>query len=66
MRIRLNGEDIETKPEITVEALLASLEIGSRRVAVAVNGQVSPRSEHANKTLCDGDDVEVIQAVAGG
>ena len=66
MRLRLNGESIEIEPEITVEALLARLEIGSRRVAVAVNGQVSPRSEHADRTLYDGDDVEVIHAVAGG
>jgi sulfur carrier protein len=66
MRLRLNGEDIETESEITVESLLARLEIGSRRVAVAVNGQVSPRSEHADRKLCDGDDVEVIHAVAGG
>lgn len=66
MRIRLNGKDFETEPEITVGALLARLEIGSRRVAVAVNGHVSPRNEHAAKTLRDGDEVEVIQAVAGG
>ena len=66
MRLRLNGENIETEPGITVEALLERLEIRSRRVAVAVNGQVSPRSEHADQVLCDGDDVEVIHAVAGG
>ena len=66
MKLRLNGENIETEPETTVEALLARLEIGSRRVAVAVNGQVSPRSEHADRMLCEGDDVEVIHAVAGG
>ena len=66
MKLLLNGETLETKAGITVEALLLRLELGDRRVAVAVNGEISPRAEHAERVLEDGDTVEVIHTVAGG
>ena len=66
MKLLLNGETLETKAGITVEALLLRLELGDRRVAVAVNGEISPRTEHAERVLEDGDTVEVIHTVAGG
>jgi len=48
-----------------VSTLLESLALTSR-VAVAVNGKVSPRAQHATQVLMEGDEVEVIHAVAGG
>jgi sulfur carrier protein len=66
MKLHLNGEKLETEAGITVKALLLSLDLGNRRVAVAVNGEISPRTEHAKRVLEDGDAVEVIHAVAGG
>lgn len=66
MRLVLNGKAIETEPGTTVEALLSRLDLPGGRVAIAVNGELSPRSEHADRLLQDGDTVEVIHAVAGG
>ena len=65
MQLTLNGKPYELGTGETVAALLDSLALTSR-VAVAVNGKVSPRSEHASRVLMDGDEVEVIHAVAGG
>ena len=51
---------------LRVEALLTRLNLSEGRVAIAVNGELSPRSERALRLLQDGDTVEVIHAVAGG
>jgi sulfur carrier protein len=66
MKLTVNGKPMETDPGITVEALLARLALPPRRLAVAVNGEVLPRSEHPAQILREGDEIEVIQAVAGG
>jgi sulfur carrier protein len=66
LKILLNGDAIEMESGTTVEALLSRLDLKGGRVAVAVNGELSPRSEHGQRSLQDGDAVEVIHAVAGG
>ncbi len=62
MLITINGSVVETAAH-TVTLLLGDLPPGH---AVAVNGEVVPRSVHATHPVTDGDDVEVVEAVAGG
>jgi len=50
----------------TVAGLLEVLGLAGRRVAVAVNRSVVPRSHHASHVLADGDRVEILEAVGGG
>lgn len=64
--IRLNGEPREVPPETTVAALLETLGFHPEGVAVAIDLQVIPRSEHLERVLRDGERVEVIRAVGGG
>lgn len=66
MKIRLNGNDYELDDPATVAGLLGRLDLGEARVAVAVNREVVPRARHAEHRLVEGDDVEIIRAVAGG
>lgn len=66
MRIQLNGESLELPDGETVAALLARLELTGRRVAVELNLDIVPRSQHADTTLNDGDSVEVVHAIGGG
>ncbi|HET9234510.1 MAG TPA: sulfur carrier protein ThiS [Candidatus Eisenbacteria bacterium] len=66
MQLKVNGKSYEADPGSTVDALLRALALPHSRVAVAVNGHVSPKSEHALRVLSEGDEIEVIQAVAGG
>ena len=66
MHVELNGKPREIAPGTTVASLLRDLELGSGRVAVAVNGEVVARGEHETRELQAGDVVEVIHAVAGG
>ena len=38
----------------------------ARGVAVAVNGTVVPRRDWAQRTLVDGDQIEIVKPFAGG
>lgn len=65
--IVLNGQPRELARETSVAALLAELGLaGKGGVAVEVNAEVVPKSEHAAKALVDGDRVEVVTMFAGG
>ena len=66
MRIVLNGEARMLEPGTTLAALVASLDLGARRMAVEVNEEVIPRSEYADYVFVDGDRVEIVHAVGGG
>lgn len=50
----------------SVAALLARLELTGRRVAVELNLDIVPRSQHDSTLLNDGDQVEVVHAIGGG
>ena len=64
--ITINGEPRRLRAGIAVAALLSELGLDARRVAVAIGREVVPRSEHAQRRLCDGDRVEILEAVGGG
>jgi len=62
----LNGESQETPDPLSVLDLLGRFDLGKRRVAVAINAEVVPKSRFAEIWIRDGDKVEVIHAVGGG
>lgn len=66
MTIELNGEQREVADGTTVGDLLDTLVDDRRGVAVAVDGDVVPRSSWDATTLADGATVEVVGAVQGG
>ncbi|MDX6652059.1 MAG: thiazole synthase [Solirubrobacterales bacterium] len=68
MRLQLNGEQVELADGASVAAALsaAGAEPDQRGVAVAVDGEVVPRSEWHEVELRDGQSVEVVAAVQGG
>lgn len=65
MKIRLNGENVESHAP-TVAQLLQERQISPVGVAVAVNEAVVRRALHASHVLKEGDRVEIIRAVQGG
>ena len=66
MRVTVNGDAAELEEGATVADLVAERTEEHRRVAVAVNADVVPRSRWSATSLHDGDAVEVLVAVAGG
>jgi sulfur carrier protein len=66
MHIQLNGESFELADGQTVADLLVRLDLVGRRVAVELNLDIVPRSQHASTPLAEGDKVEVVHAIGGG
>ena len=60
MDIQLNGEPRDCASGTTISALLEAEGLAERRVAVEVNGDIIPRSRHAQATLHAGDRVEIV------
>lgn len=66
MKLIVNGELREVASPLTVAELLRQLEVSPRGVAVEVNLQVIPRSQHAEYRLSEGDRLEIVTLVGGG
>jgi sulfur carrier protein len=66
MKIILNGEPREVAEGLTAAALVAELGLAGRRYAMEINGQLAPKSSHAERVLAAGDRIEIVQAVGGG
>ena len=66
IEILLNGEPRQLSADATVLALLALEALTQPRVAVERNGEIVPRSLHAQTSLASGDRVEVVHAMGGG
>ena len=66
MTIQLNGERYEVPETLTIDALLARLDIDGRRVAVELNELVVKKAAYAETIVRDGDAVEVVNFVGGG
>jgi len=64
--IRLNGEPHQLAPRTSLIALLDSLGIDARRVAVEHNRRVVKRTEYGQTWLDEGDEVEIVNFVGGG
>jgi sulfur carrier protein len=66
MNIVLNGEQRSLDGVLTLRGLIDDLDLAGKRLAVEVNEEVVPRSEHADFPLHDGDRVEIVHAIGGG
>lgn len=66
LALTVNGTSHEVPAGTSVRALLGLLGLEGRRVAVAVNRTVVPRSAYDTQRLAAGDRVEVLEAVGGG
>ena len=68
MTIELNGEAVElaTGARVIDAVASAGARADARGVAVAVEGEVVPRSDWERTELRDGQSVEVVAAIQGG
>lgn len=51
---------------MTVASLVETLGYTGKRIAVERNGEIVPRSRHAEVLLTEGDVLEIVVAVGGG
>jgi sulfur carrier protein len=65
MKVTINGEAGEIDAGMSLADLLVRRGQGTV-VAVAVNGEFVPRSQHADRALQDGDKIEIVAPRQGG
>lgn len=66
MEIQVNGKACQVPQGASIATLLDELSLTGRRIAVEVNQDIVPRSQHAEHRLAAGDRVEIIHAIGGG
>lgn len=62
--VTINGEPKEVAGKSVLE-VLASMDLDSKRSAVMLGGEILPKAEY-EKTLKDGDEVDIVGFVGGG
>jgi len=66
MEISLNGQTEVVDDGISVAQLIQQKLLQTTRVAVEVNFEIIPRSQHQAHMLNAGDRVEIVRAIGGG
>ncbi len=66
VNIQVNGALREVPAGTTIAELLSELDMAVRGVAVEVNLELVPRSQHAQFELHENDQLEVVTLVGGG
>jgi sulfur carrier protein len=66
VQLTVNGDPADLPDATTVADLVAERAAGHDRVAVALNGDVVPRTGWARTALSAGDRVELLAPTAGG
>ncbi len=66
MKLMVNGQEREVPDHTTAGGLLESLGLRPEAVVVERNEEVIPRAQLGEVALAPGDQVEIIQMIAGG
>ena len=67
MIILINGNNRQLDGEnMTISALVVTLNLIGKRLAIEKNGEIVPRSQFDTILLSDGDKLEIVGAVGGG
>lgn len=66
MQVLINGKPTEITPGTSVGDLLEQLELKGKRIAIELNGEILPRSRHAEQRLEEGAQLEIVHAIGGG
>lgn len=66
MQIQVNGDSLQVNEGISLSDLINQLELGEKRIAIELNLEIVPRSQHAETLLAEADRVEIVHAIGGG
>lgn len=64
--VTVNGQAHQIQQGAFVSDLLAQLNLTGKRIAVELNGEIVPKSEHSSTTLAPHSELEIVVAVGGG
>jgi sulfur carrier protein len=66
IEVTVNGARQRFTSPMLVSALIETMSLQGRKLAVERNGEIVPRSAHASTLVADGDRLEIVVAVGGG
>ena len=66
LRVQVNGESRQFDAPASLLDLLRSLDLDPRMVVVEHNREIVRRPELGNRTVNDGDQIELVHFVGGG
>ena len=66
MNVIVNESVVAVAAESSIEQLLKTLDKPLKGSALAVNQNIISRSQWADYKLCEGDQISLFQAIAGG
>jgi thiamine biosynthesis protein ThiS len=68
MRLTVNGKprEVDAPAQIDLPSLLRAFDVNPRLVAVAINGDVIPKTEYDAAIVREGDALEIVRMVGGG
>ena len=66
MLVIVNGDEIKIDPDATVYSILEQLCLTDAKLAIELNEEIVPRSQHKIQLLASGDKIEIVQAIGGG
>lgn len=55
-----------TNEQVQLSTFLATLEVATQQIAVAINDQIIPKSIWPTTQLKEGDDIAIFSMIAGG
>ena len=66
MKITVNGEMKEVKEGLLVTDLLEAIGMPALGIAVELNREIVPKSQHGSTVLKEDDNLEIVKMVGGG
>ena len=66
MLVIVNGDETEINSDATIYSVLQQLCLTGAKLAIELNREIVPRSQHKNQLLVPGDKIEIVQAIGGG
>jgi sulfur carrier protein len=62
----VNGESKAFAEPVSVMQLIQDMDLQGKRIAIEINGEIVPASQHSSVQLSSGDSVEIVGAIGGG
>ena len=66
LEVIVNGKSRSLAGPVSVRQLIQEMDLLDKRIAVEINGEIVPASQHSTYQLSDGDSIEIVGAIGGG
>jgi len=66
IEVIVNGAPRRLESSMPVSALIETMSLAGKKLAVERNGEIVPKSAHGSTLVTDGDQLEIVVAVGGG